>query len=98
MPTTSFSEEEMNILADKIAERLVPLLFQCLRDKARWTVNQLQAEHFTAKQVAAMFSCSPQTIYKLKDEKKLDYVIVGKSGVRFSRNAIERAQRDGILG
>ena len=98
MPTTTFSDEEMDMLADKIAVRLLPMLIECMKGKTRWAVNQLQGEHFTAKDVAEMFSCSPKTIYKLKDEKKLDFVTVGKSGVRFSRNAIEKAQREGHLG
>lgn len=98
MPITQFSEEEIEDLATRIANKLLPDLVEALKNKAKWTVNNLQGEHFTAKEVAGMFSCSHQTIYKLAKENKIDSVTVGKSGVRFSRNAIEKAQREGLLG
>jgi len=98
MPITSFSEDEIDILAERIAEKLLPKLIRCLQEKTRWAVNELQPENFTARDVAEMFSCSPKTVYKLAKEDKLDSITVGKSGVRFSRNAIEKAQRAGHLG
>jgi excisionase family DNA binding protein len=98
MPITSFSDDEMDILAERIAERLLPKLIRCLQEKTRWAVSELQPEHYTAKDVGEMFSCSFKTVYKLAKEGKIDSMAVGKSGVRFSRNAIEKAQREGHLG
>jgi excisionase family DNA binding protein len=98
MPITSFSEEEIDLLSQKIAINLLPMLVEALKSKAVWTVNQLQPEHFTARDVGEMFSCSYKTVYKLAKEGKIDSITVGKSGVRFSRNAIDKAQREGHLG
>jgi excisionase family DNA binding protein len=97
MPTTHFSEEEMDLLAEKIAVRLLPMLIECLKDKARWTVKELQGEHFTAKEVAERYKCSPKTIYRLAKENRIETVPVGKAGVRFSRNAVEKAVKEGWL-
>ncbi len=67
MPTTatSFSEEEMDILADKIAVRLLPMLVECLKNKTKYAINQLQGEYLNAQQVAEIFNVSDKTIYRL---------------------------------
>ena len=97
MPTTHFSDDEMEQLAERIAIHLLPMLVQTLKDKATWTVNQLQGEHFTVKQVAEQFQISRQTVYRLAKEDRIDSEKVGKGSVRFTRNAIEKAQREGWL-
>ena len=100
MPSTitSFSEEEIDMLSNKIAINLLPMLVEALKSKAEFTVNKLQGEHFTVKQVADMFQISVKTMYRMVDNDELVAQRIGKRGIRFSRNEIEKARQDGRLG
>lgn len=92
-----FDNAEMDELASRIAEKLLPILVETLKSKATWTVGQLQGEYYTASQLAKMLNVSTQTIYTLAKEKKLASVKVGKVGVRFARQDIDQARKDGVI-
>jgi excisionase family DNA binding protein len=42
------------------------------------------------REAADMLRCSPRTVFQLRKDGQLPFVIVGKSGVRYRRADIER--------
>ena len=86
-----FSEEEIQELSERIAGLLLPILVETLKDKARYTINQLQGDHLTVAQVADMFQCSKQHVYRLCNEGVMSHTKIGGRGIRISRAIVEQA-------
>ncbi|MCE1225047.1 MAG: helix-turn-helix domain-containing protein [Geobacteraceae bacterium] len=94
---TQFSDEEMEVLAKKIGDYLLPILLEALKDKTRIAVNRLQGEHYTARQVAERLEISPQQVYRLVDRGVIQAEKVGKKGIRISRNELDKLLQSGGL-
>lgn len=95
--TTHFSEEEMQELAKRIADYLLPNLLEALKNKTRYAVNQLNGEFYTTKEVAERLGISPQQVYRLMDKGVIPFEKVGQKGKRISRNTLDQLIKSGGL-
>jgi len=92
-----FDEAEIEELSSRVAEKLLPQLIKALKDKATWLVDEMQGEYYTAAELAEMLNVSVQTIYRMKNSGQLPFSTVGKHGVRFAKQDINIARREGKI-
>lgn len=83
-----FNEEELDILAERLADRLLPVLISALKRKATMKAKMLPANLMDVPELAARLNVDKKWIYRNAQDGVIPYTKAGKF-LRFERAVIE---------
>jgi len=96
MPTTSFSQREIQALAQEIGAILLPQIQEMVMGKAQWTVRSLSTlagEWLSVKETSRILNVSEKHVRKLIDNGSLPHLRVGSS-IKIERGELEQLVRE----
>jgi excisionase family DNA binding protein len=96
MPTTTFSDDEIELLASRLADILLPRILSAVNTKGKLIAKKSQSPLMSASEVAKRIGTRTKHVYEMAADGRIPSVKVGRY-VRFDRILLEDAIRNGTL-